>query len=657
MQDRRGSADSHKTTYRPDLDGLRAIAVLSVIAFHLSAKLLPGGYLGVDIFFVLSGYLITNVIWRESLNNEFTLARFYERRVRRIQPALLALLVVVSITAIVLLLPVDLLGFAKSTFACLTFSANIYFWRDTTYFSQLALEKPLLHVWSLGVEEQFYILFPLLVVACVRWRRSALLKVTFALVLLSLLANVLAIKVWETSPAFYLLPTRAWELGAGAILALLPVPKNRSPQLRNILGLVVVALLVAGLYFNLTFFEGLVPNALWVVLGTTLAIQLANAGSNWLTSGLSSKALVWIGLISYSLYLWHWPILVFAHYYFVQSTLSDAEIAGSIALMFTLATLSWRFVERPFRDRSMPIRTVLAWVGCGCLLAALPSIGILASKGFPSRFSGDVARINAAVGSEYRCSLKDYATMGSSKGCFMSLPSHNPADAIFALIGNSHAQMYAPLVTEIVQANHEGGILIPLSGCLPLTDLNISSVCMTLAARNLELVESLPSIRVVIIGMTWEGDMYTRDGQVPHGRESEFIANSLDRFIQELEQQGKIVVLIGPIAVPNSEVASIVARQLAFHHRVIEPLYRSEAGFIAGPGAIIKHYASRTDIIFIRPEEIQCEVDKCDFFRDGLPLFADTDHIAQAALPFFRPVFEPALQKAFTQITNSAQKQ
>lgn len=190
MLDGRGTADSHQAAYRPDLDGLRAVAVLSVIAFHMSPKLLPGGYLGVDIFFVLSGYLITNIIWREALNGRFSITRFYERRVRRIMPALLVTLIAVSACAIALLLPIDLKGYAKSVFASLAFAANIYFWRDTDYFSQQAQEKPLLHVWSLGIEEQFYIVFPLLVILCIKWRRSALLPLASALVLLSLLANI-----------------------------------------------------------------------------------------------------------------------------------------------------------------------------------------------------------------------------------------------------------------------------------------------------------------------------------------------------------------------------------------------------------------------------------------------------------------------------------
>lgn len=650
MQDGRGSADSHKTGYRPDLDGLRAVAVLSVIAYHLSNKLLPGGYLGVDIFFVLSGYLITNVIWREAINKEFSIARFYERRIRRIMPALLVLLIVVSVCAIVLLLPIDMEGFAKSVFSTLAFVANIYFRRDINYFSRPAEDKPLLHIWSLGVEEQFYIIFPLIVLLCTRWRRSALLPLTSALVLFSLVVNIIANKAGGANPAFYLLPARAWEIGAGAVLALVPV-RTVSPWLRQALAPLAALLLLVSLCFREISLGGFVPAALWVVLGTTLAIYLGTASGNWLTRTLSSTPLVWIGLISYSLYLWHWPIYVFSRYYLVRSFLSPVEAAIAIVLMFLLATLSWRYIERPFRNRSMPFAKVLTLVVTGCIVVASGSAAILTCKGFPSRFSPDVARINAAINDVYHCPVNESVNLGASQGCFMSLDSRDPAASTVALIGNSHANMYAPLVTAILRENSQRGLLVPLSNCLPTLDFNISTTCMSLAAKNLSAVEALPRVRVVILAMTWRFSMsmYTSAGHVPKDSESKYFVESLDRLIQQLKQHDKTVVLVGPISSPWWEAPSIVGRQLAFHHRVEEPLYQPESAFMAIQGEAIAHYESRNDVIFIRPDRIQCQQGRCDYFRDGASLFADATHIAQGALPLFRPEFEPALKRAFQQ--------
>jgi peptidoglycan/LPS O-acetylase OafA/YrhL len=649
MQDGRGSSDSHQIGYRSDIDGLRAVAVLSVIAYHLSPKILPNGYLGVDIFFVLSGYLITKVIWREALNKTFTIARFYERRVRRILPALVVVLIVVSVCAIALLLPVDLTGFAKSVFASLGFVANIYFWRDTDYFAQLAEQKPLLHVWSLGVEEQFYIIFPLMVVLCIRWRRSALLPLTSVLVALSLFANIWLSRSSAEGAAFYLLPTRAWEIGAGALLALTPPFMVARSWLRHCLAFLAAVLLFTSLCFTGIPLGGLVPAALWVVLGTTLAIHLGDAGGNWLSLALSKSALVWVGLISYSLYLWHWPIFVFAHYYLVKTSLSAVEASLAVLLTFVLATLSWRYVERPFRNRSMKIGRVLVWVLCGCAVPAFVSMAILLYKGFPARFNEDAERVSAAVGSEYHCSVTEYIHFGNLHACPMFLPSRDPKDATVALVGNSHAQMYAPLVTGFLQANHQEGILVPLNRCLPMPDYNISPSCMASAAENLSAVEALPRIRIVILSMTWEhpGQMYTSTGLTTSGSKSKYLFESLDRLIQNLQQSGKTVVLVGPVKPPTWDAASVVARDMAFGHKITEPMFLPESTFLAEQGDVLAHYASRNDIIFIRPDRIQCKEGRCDFFRDGSALFADSSHIAEGALPLFRPVFDPGLQQAF----------
>ncbi len=648
MLEARGSADSHRIAYRRDLDGLRAIAVLSVIAYHLSPELLPGGYLGVDIFFVLSGYLITTIIWREALNREFTFVRFYERRVRRIMPALLFLLLIVSPCALILLLPIDLVGYAKSALASLGFSANLYFWRDTDYFAQIAADKPLLHVWSLGVEEQFYIVFPLFLILCIRWRRSAAVPFTAILVLLSLLADTFSGRFGISGAAFYLLPTRAWELGARALLALTAATWSLGRSwLRQTLAVAAAVLLIVSLGLRDNWLRGLMPAAVLAVSGSTLVVFLGGAGGTWLNRSLSTRLMVWIGLISYSLYLWHWPILVFAHYYLVRPVFSPGQRAIVLAVVFSLATLSWRYVERPFRNRSMPIRSVLVWVASGCILVIATATAALASKGFPSRFSPAVARINGAVGSHYRCSLSDYFYFGALHACPLYLPSRNPADATVVLLGNSHAQMYAPLVSEILRANGQKGMMVPLNSCRPMPDLNLSKDCMVQAAKNLAAVEGLAGVRVVIIAMSWDPPRLTPTGTVPRGSETAYLIASLDRLIASLQDHGKLVVLVGPLATPETDVASVVARQMAFRQRVDEPTFLPESYFMAKEGTVLQHFAARKDIAFIRPDLVQCRSDRCDYFRDGESLFADDSHLARAALPLFRPVFEPGLDRVF----------
>ena len=510
-----------------------------------------------------------------------------------------------------------------------------------------------MHVWSLGVEEQFYIVFPLLVVLCIRWRKDVLVPVTSALILLSLLTNIGAIRMGESTPAFFFLPMRAWELGAGALLALTPPSRPLSAWLRQALACVAAGLLILGVFFNFRVLGGLIPIALWTVLGATLVIHLGRVGGSWLTSCFSLGGMVWVGLISYSLYLWHWPILVFARYYLVVTTLSPLQAIGALILMFGMATVSWRFVERPFRDRTMPIRRVLIWTAIGCMVVAAASGAMLAYRGLPSRFSADVARINSAVGTEYRCGLKDYISFGALHGCLMALPSRDPKDASVALLGNSHAQMYAPLVSDILRVNHRGGILVPLAGCLPMPGFNLSETCMGLAAENLSAIEAMPHIRIVVISMTWGlGEpMYTNAGPVPEDKKSAFFLASIDNLIASLKQQGRTVVLVGPISYPGRDEASIVARQLAFHHNTGVPLFAAESTFMASQGDAIAHFASRKDIVFIRADQVQCNHGRCEYFHDGESLFADDNHIAQAALPLFRPAFEPALRQAFLQST------
>jgi peptidoglycan/LPS O-acetylase OafA/YrhL len=639
-----GDADSNAIRYRADIDGLRAIAVLSVVLYHLAGTTLRGGYLGVDMFFVVSGFLITSILWREAQNGQFSIVRFYDRRIRRIMPALLALLFITTTVATLLMLPADLLGYSKSLVSSLAFVGNIYFWRDTNYFSRLADEKPLLHLWSLGVEEQFYILVPLLIVLLAgRWRRGAL-PVFVGITLLSLGANIVALSLDGASPAFFLLPTRAWELGFGAVLALLPAQVGLSAATSGKVALLGSLLIVVSLLYPLDQFA-LLPVALPLVAGTALVILAGRSAAPIVNRALTLPPLVFIGLISYSLYLCHWPIIVFAKYYLVRE-LSAVESLAALGLMFACATVSWGLIERPFRNKAIPISTVR--YGAAVSGAALASTAALLiwSQGLPGRLSGEAAAINAAVGTNYRCPVRDYLIVGLSRGCVMNLPSRDPADADVVLLGNSHALMFAPVWASILAGRGLTGLLLNVNACLPTVQANVSRECIDTARRNLDEVMKLPRARLIVLGLSWDfatDGLVGPEGRVLDNRDDRALVAALDDLITQIVRAGKKVVLIGPIAEPGWDVASTISRQLAFGHPVVRATFTPASDFKRRFGTVISHFEGRGDVGLARADQVQCHNQRCDYILEGRSLFSDDNHIAVAELPRFRPFFEAAL--------------
>jgi peptidoglycan/LPS O-acetylase OafA/YrhL len=607
---------------------MRAIAVLSVVFFHLRKGLLPGGYLGVDVFFVLSGYLITGIIWREACEHRFSIVRFYDRRIRRIMPALLLLLAAVTAAAVAVLLPSDLIGFGKSLLATLVFAANVYFWRDTDYFSAAAGQKPLLHIWSLGIEEQFYILFPLILVLVARYLPRRALAVVGGLSLASLGANMLAIHVGGALPAFFLLPARAWELGAGALLALPPLSQVSHARGARWFAASGLLLIVIGMLHPVDSIWWL-PAAVPAVLGTVLLLLAGNRAETVITRALRLKPLVFVGLISYSLYLWHWPIIVFSQYYLVRP-LTAVEGSLALAAMTACAALSWWFIERPFRGKRIPILTVRLAAAGGMLLLAAAAAVILRTHGLPGRLGAEAAAINQAVDTNYRCPISAYLAFGRSRACAMHLPTRNPADAEVVLLGNSHAQMYAPVWESILAERGVNGLLVPLNGCLPTVQTNISPECLAAARANLAQVLKLPGARTVIIGLTWGSDVA---GLLP----------AIDDLIERLRAAGKQVVLIGPIAEPGWDVASTISRRLAFGHPIDRPLTLPTSEFMRRFGPAIAHFENRGDVRFVRPDRVQCPAELCFYVLDGHSLFSDSNHLAAAELPRFQAAFASAL--------------
>ncbi|MEO6379465.1 MAG: acyltransferase family protein [Caulobacteraceae bacterium] len=640
-----GSADTHVIQYRPDIDGLRAVAVWSVVLFHMFRTLAPAGYLGVDMFFVLSGYLITSIIWKEVNSGAFKISKFYDRRIRRIMPALLVLLAVVTVVAVLIMLPADLIGYGKSVLATLGFVANIYFWRDTDYFARVAETKPLLHLWSLGVEEQFYVAFPVVLWLIARFKRAAAMPCMVLLVVGSLALDIALRHAGGSGPAFFLLPTRGWELGVGALVAVTPESfRMRGPaaQGSSILGAVLI---IVGLFGLLPLTVLALSPAVTVVFGTGLMILAGRHDLPAPSRVLALKPLVFFGWISYSLYLWHWPIIVLGQYYLVRD-FSAVESVAAMALMVVLATASWRFVERPFREKSMPIAKVRWSAAIGALVLGVAGIVLIAAHGLPKRLNAAAATINAAVDTHYRCAVLDLLPFGSSRACVMNLPSRMPADADVVLLGNSHAQMYAPAWRAIIAEHGQKGLLVPLNGCLPTLTVNISQSCVPAAQQNLTSILALPKVTTVVLGLTWT---YPRSGVLmdPQGRMVDnlndmALAAGIDDLIARLKAAGKRVVLIGPIAEPGYDIASDLGRTLAFNRRVTEPTFLPLSQFNAEFGPIIAHLAARQDVVFVRPDLVQCAAGRCDYVIGGHALFSDSNHLAQSSLPMLMPGFRAA---------------
>lgn len=432
--------------YRREIDGLRALAVLPVIFFHAGWSAFSGGFVGVDVFFVISGYLISSIIISELRAGSFSLARFYERRARRILPALIVVVLVCLPFAWAWLLPSDLKDFSKSVRAVFTFSSNVLFKHQSGYFDTAAELKPLLHTWSLAVEEQFYLVFPLLLWAFWRAGRAGIL----ALVALCLLAS-LVYSEWcvgqQPAAAYFLLPSRAWELLIGAMLSLLSSDWGRQISSRGPAGLIdsigafgaaIGVGLVLGSMFLIdqnTPFPGLV--ALWPTLGAALIIAFASP-RNIVGVMLGHRWLVQLGLVSYSAYLWHQPLFAFARHRFVDGV-SPYLMGGLAVASLVLAYLTWRFVETPVRNKTVvSVRQLVAL--CSVSSVVLIALGVFGEKrnGFEFRLSAEEQRL-------FSYTRYDVKTAYREGTCFLT-PEQTYKDFSPSCTGGSDVSGTAPIL-------------------------------------------------------------------------------------------------------------------------------------------------------------------------------------------------------------------
>lgn len=467
--------------YRREIDGLRALAIIPIILYHAGIKIFGGGYVGVDIFFVVSGYLITSIILTDLENNNFSIKKFYERRARRILPALYVVLLSSAILAWFLFLPDAMVLFSKSLVAASTFTSNIYFWRTSGYFDTANELKPLIHTWSLAVEEQFYILFPLLLILFFKIRAKIIAPLLYILLVLSICYSQ-----WISTrfPAFnfYLLPTRIWELLIGAMIAIylkrsIGSKNDLVDQFGSIAGLLLITISVF-LYTDKTPFPGIF--ALIPTIGAALIIIFAT-DKTFIGKLLSTRLFVGIGLISYSAYLWHQPIYAFSREYLIE--VSPIQTLVLTLICFAFAYLSWRFIENPFRrNNTVSTKKVVIFSVLGSFLfIGIGAAGQL-TNGFINRYKPDqIAFMNHFVFFEAKYmyeSMRHKCNFYNIKKVVAGFPTDVPVTSIdeecytkrssknktLLLWGDSHTQtLYSGLNAELPK-NYDI-LQITSSGC------------------------------------------------------------------------------------------------------------------------------------------------------------------------------------------------
>lgn len=445
--------------HRNDIDGLRAIAITSVIAYHCGFRWAGGGYAGVDIFFVISGYLIGYLVYREIEAKTFSITRFYSRRAKRILPALFSVLIFSYVAGMLLLSPMEMQRFARSALAAVTSSANIFYWRTSGYFAPNSGQNPLLMTWSLGVEEQFYMLFPLLMLLLRKAPRRLLIGVLAAAGALSLAVSIVGTRSHPTA-AFFLLPSRAWEIAAGVLLAV--VESGPSVSSRRLAALPTHALSLVGLTCMLAsvmWFKVSTPfpgyAALLPVAGAVMVIAARDGIANRI---LSLRPIAFVGLISYSWYLWHWPLLSFARICSVTSV-PTSSLAAVALVAFVISIISWRFIEQPFRKSPAVGPLLLTRYALSALVIALPAI-FLAASPVIAVSNRQRLRLLDRVGDSLRSDVC-VAPYGSQAPDLTPPCAFRGSELAVALIGDSHA---AALATEVRQiASRDGYRLMELT--------------------------------------------------------------------------------------------------------------------------------------------------------------------------------------------------
>ena len=635
------------SSYRPDVDGLRTLAVVPVVLFHAGFPFVTGGFVGVDVFFVISGFLITGIIAREIAERRFSILEFYRRRARRIFPALTLVGLTTILVGCVILTPSELAGLGKSAAAIAAFVSNFYFWKSVSYFDPGI--QPLLHTWSLAVEEQYYVFFPLLLLV-LRRRAKWIAPALWTVFTLSLAVSITLVAV-KPAMAFYLLPSRAWELMLGGLLAL---GQFRGPQtdrqgkVASVIGWIAI-LVPVFTYSPATAFPGIA--ALPPAIGAGLLIW----GRGW---GLSSRPMVAIGLLSYSLYLWHLPVIDFAKY------LTDAPLspnAGLAAFGFSigLAWLTYKFVETPFRV-GIHRKRLAAQAAVGMPLLAAFGLAMVVTAGMPWRLNSLQSRQLAVMGDEARhpsrCMTLDARFVDPARPCqFGNRPST-------ILWGDSHSMVTATSIEAAgipfffaadadcpiglglsIDPRHEAA-LVAQGHYRRCSAYNSAMLTRALA----------PDIKSVVLSSRWTNwrigepsnpaetkadiRLTDKDGVARSAADNRVkFERAFTALVSRLTQAGKSVVIVGPMPEPTYNVPHRLF--VAGFGLAPDPRPADYAGRHRVILAFFSRFQSNPRVSFIWPASALCASGTCPTVRNGLPLYFDHNHLTVDAAKSLAPLY------------------
>jgi peptidoglycan/LPS O-acetylase OafA/YrhL len=621
--------------HRPDIDGLRAIAVLSVVLYHLGIGGLTGGFVGVDIFFVISGFLISRIIYAEVHAGSFSVAQFYERRARRILPAFFVATIGITIAASAILMPPEVASFAQSLMASVLFSSNVFFYATSGYFAPSAENLPLLHYWSLGVEEQFYILFPLLIILIVRWSSRLLFSCLALLFTVSLiLAQVMLRK--DPSAVFYLLPFRSCELLIGSLLALpsmqFPIDR-RLATVATLSGLCLVG--VAVLTFNTAMpFPGV--TALLPCVGTALIIGGGAVISNPISWMLSLLPLVLIGRISYSLYLVHWPLIVFAKrlYPYADPIFRSWTV---LAISIGLAAILYAFVEQPVRRnrRLWTARTILGTSLSGTAVIAAAAFVAILNQGVSTRLDTKIQDMLAFLNYDFKPVFRsgvgflDPEQAAEDIDLKRCLPQDDRRKAL--LWGDSHAaHLYAGLREPMALAGYSLGMLAA-SACPPILGIEIPQR-PNCRSFNEFVLKTIVTIRPdkLILEANWplSGDLINR----------------FEQTLSALNEAGFHPIVLGDGPVYRIAVPTLLAER--WMHGNFSPFSDADlmmAILTISETSMRARFSRRRDVKYVSIIDAVCPDYRCPMMASAAPVHFDEEHLTAAGSRLFGAALIPKL--------------